>query len=150
MENSRKFHKRFSSMFQVSRAIAQNIPNIAWTVIQWNIEYYDELDEQTIIAPWTFIPKETGYYRFDVIARIDALAVNDTFGVSYFLNGIQNQATRLNMTANAVNSISLSVPALIYLIPTDSVDVRVWHNFGAIRTLAGSFIECRLFGYRVR
>lgn len=137
-------------MFQVSRLLGQNIPNIAWTVIQWDTEYYDELDEMAIVNPWTFVPKQAGYYRFDVIARISALAVNDTFGVGYFLNGVQNQATRLNMTANAVNNISLSVPALILLTPTDALDVRVWHNFGAIRTLAGAFTETRLFGYRVR
>lgn len=149
MEN-RNFHKRFSSMFQVARAVAQNIPNMAWTVIQWDLEDYDELDEMAIVNPWTFVPKKTGYYFFNVIARIAALAVNDTFSVAYYLNGLALMPERINLTANAINDISLSVPALQFLTPNDAVDVRVWHNFGAIRTLAGALWETRLFGFRVR
>jgi len=150
MEKDIMNNKRFSSMFVVGRSLGQNIPSGAYTVIEWNNQFYDELDEMAIVNPWTFIPKVAGYYYLYASARISALNVGDRFDLSFRLNGVIAINYRYNL-ANALNEdITLNVSGLELIRSIDNVDVVVWHNFGALRVIGGNAIETRFFGYRIR
>lgn len=150
MQEGFKFPRGFASMFNVGRSIAQVIGSGVWTVLQWNWENFDILDEMAIVNPWTFVPKQRGYYRFSSHIRINNLPVGAIFAIYFRLNGVNWIAGAFEQAANLNEDITLNIHGLEPLAPTDAVDVVVWHNAGVGCSIQGNLNESRFFGHRVR
>jgi len=150
MNDSIMIPNRFSSMFRVGRNAGQNIPSGVWTVIQWDFQFFDELNEITIVAPYTFIPALTGYYVFNCHVRINNLTVPSVVGLGIRLNGAMGLATVYGATTNVNESITLVATGLQHMTPNDNVDVVVQHNNGIVRSIQGNRFETAFFGHRVR
>lgn len=149
LSQSSRHPKHHPSLFHVARAIAQNINNMAWTVIQWDLEAFDFLDEMLIINPWTFTPIEAGYYKLHASTQIMDLAAGDIFAAQFYVDGLVGGHVHEAEVTNLNEDIYALIDDILYLTPNNVVDVRVWHNFGAIRTIGGGLWANIFHGFRV-
>lgn len=141
--------KPLSSMFRVYRNANQNIPAGVDTVIEWDTENFDELDEMLIVNPWTFTPKHAGYYFVYVQSRIDNLLAGEDVILRLGVNGAI-VADDYGIAAAITDDVVSRISALLYLIPTDLVNVYQNHSLGGVKQLAGGSNITYFFGYRVR
>jgi len=146
---STKFPKHYASRFSAYRLLNQAIPDIAATTILFDLINFDVMQEYNSTTLNNFQPKRAGYYYLHASAGLTDLNIGDLFDL-YIL---QNPATYLAITEIQANSLNedmfLSCDCIAYLTPLDTVQIQVYHNFGANRWLQGNGCVTSFQGFRI-
>lgn len=141
--------RAYASGFSAYRAINQVVGAGAWTVIQWDGEEHDHLGEMLIVNPWTFTPRQAGYYFLYANIFITNPIVATLLQLAFRRNGVFDLANR-SVRADIINeALHLNVTCLRRLTPADTVDVVIQHNRVPNANLAGNRCETIFCGQRM-
>ena len=123
---------------------AQNIPNAAVTVVEYDTEFFDqraEYDETT----FTFTALTSGYYAVAAQVLFDAtnaFAGAEQATLYLYVNAavyvVINRQDQLDVHGATTTYVRLSGATLVYLEAGDALDVRVYQNSAAARALYAS------------
>lgn len=107
----------------------------AFKVVQLDAEVFDGVGEWDT-ATYRFTPLRAGYYLIHACVRWDDEPVAWTRTLGLFDN--LDVARALNTSeVGAGEDQSDQVTGLLYLTPANWINVRVWHNRGAISEIQG-------------
>lgn len=129
-----------STKVRATDTSAQSIPNASPTKITFNSEQFDELGE---FANETgeFTPKNSDYYVVNAAALSATVAwpSGSRWELRFYKNGEEYSKGDWSLSDAAVTGQrSARGSTLVYLTPSDALDVRVIHNQGGPVALEGS------------
>lgn len=147
MQHSNKHPKGFASKFRVYLNHIQAIP----TAIGTTIELGDGIDFDTLQefnpVTYQFTPSQAGYYVFHATMALANLNIGDSYEIRIVHNGVLSRNVR--KTQGMAGWEIVQVQDLLYMLPTDTIEITAWHNFGANRNLIPGNIATVLDGFRV-
>ena len=118
------------SRMRVTKNDAQSIPSGTVTVVQYDDEEYDNLEE---FASYRFTAKEAGYYF--VKAALVSATVTWTGAEYWYIKIYKNGALHTNgfrtISSGLTDNYSATVSDIIYLAVTEYIDIRCLQNQGA-------------------
>ncbi len=131
--NGRYGERPMRSRVKVTKNDAQSIPNAIETIVQYDDEVFDNLDEYNT-GTYRYTAKEAGYYS--VSASIQALnaewAVGEFWSLSIQINGVINTSGSYEQHGSLITKqFESSLNTIIYLAATDYLEVTIYHTQGA-------------------
>ena len=123
-----------ASRMRATRATAQSVGSSAQTIVQYNTETFDNLDEYDNATNYRFTAKEAGYYSISasLLSASVAWDAGEIWQISVCKNGVLNaQGTRTQADAAITTYMQSQINDMIYLAVNDYIDIRVFHNQGA-------------------
>lgn len=142
--------KNYASLFKVGLSIAQAIPSGVPTVVNWDQQSYDMLDEILIVNPWTFTPKRRGYYWLSARLTWFPMGAGVSLVLSMRLNGGPIVSEDYRTVVGGVSQISQYTSLLLELDETDVIDILIQQNSGLPRNVGGDLYRNAFEGWRVR
>lgn len=121
------------SACRVTRNTAQSIPNVTWTIVQYDTVEYDLQNEYDNITNYRYTAKEDGYYHVDasLLSASVSWPANATWELSVFLNGVQQiEGYRTVVFTAGTWYLDAILSSDIYLAKNDYIDIRVWQGQG--------------------
>lgn len=122
---------------------AQSIPNAAFTVVNFGSVVTDTDNAVTTGASWHFtVPLgKGGHYAIAANVRFQGLTANTgTFNLSVFVNGSVSCTGASVDTSNGPTQ-GVSVATVLNCAAGQSLDIRVFQQNGAARSLSTVFVE---------
>ena len=123
-----------ASRMRANRAAAQSIPNAIWTIVQYNIENWDNLGEYDNSVNYRFTATKTGYYAVtaSLLSASAAWGAGGIWLIGLFKNGVDTTAGFYVVTEAAITTYRMSaLNDIVYLAATDYVDIRCYQDRGA-------------------
>ena len=123
-----------ASRMRATRATAQSIPNITWTIVQYDTETFDNLNEYDNATNYRFTAIESGYHSVSASLLSASVAWDaiELWQISLYKNGTVRNKLFRNAADVAVTAYRQTLGTdIIYLAANDYIDVRVYHNQGA-------------------
>lgn len=113
---------------------AQSIPDSTFTVVEFDIEQYDNLGEYDEVTDYKFTAQASGYYYVQAAIQFNsaAWATNDNVYLSVYKNGARyTDLARTYTWATLTKGLAVSGSTTLYLASGDYIDFRAYHNRGA-------------------
>lgn len=123
-----------ASRMRATRSTAQSTANSTWTIVQYNTETFDNLNEYDNATNYRFTAKEAGYYSVlaALLSTNAAWDAGEYWMLAIFKNGVNISTGHRNQADAAVTHYRPSqVNDMLYLAVNDYIDIRVHHNQGA-------------------
>ncbi len=123
-----------ASRMRATKATTQSIPNAAWTIVQYNTEMFDNLNEYDNATNYRFTATAAGYYSVSasLLSANAAWDAGESWLLSLYKNGVQYNNGVYSQSGIAVTAHKHSlVNDTIYLAVNDYIDMRGYHNQGA-------------------
>lgn len=121
--------------FLVRRTTSQTISTSTVTKIQFATEVYDEGSDYDSSTNYQFTAPYDGIYHFNANTQLDAMG-SESYIYLYVDNALYLGGHGV-WTSVATDDEFTSISADVKLTAGQVVDVRLWHNAGANRTLLG-------------
>ena len=142
--NGRYGERPMRSRVRVTKNNAQSMANGAATIVQYDDEVFDNLDEYDNAVNYRFTAKEKGYYS--VAAALESASVawqlSEYWQIRLYKNGaVYSHGTKAAIESTAaINFAIISViNDIVQLDATDYFDIRCYHNFGSAVNSSTSF-----------
>jgi hypothetical protein len=129
-----EFTEQNVSRVRVMRGTAQTIPHNNVTIVQYNNESFDNLNEYDNTTNYRFTATQAGYYLVDASLLFDSYAWTAAKEMDLFLykNGVLYSALDIYTSEVALTLyLGLVGSDIIYLNVGDYIDVRVVHTRGS-------------------
>ena len=121
------------SRMRVTKNNAQSIPNATATIVQYDDEIFDNLEE---LASYRFTALEDGYYF--VTAALESVSIDWRIQEYWQLRIYKNGAAysyglkaAIESTAAINYAIISAINDIVQLDATEYIDIRCYHNFGS-------------------
>lgn len=117
---------------------SQSIPNSTHTYVIFEDEVYDTLGEY-VAATGIFTATYSGYYKIScIISFISATWASGKTGTLYLYINNSRYADGGRITPNATGLYKISMHEVVYLDPTDTVRIDIYHDYGGALALVGT------------
>lgn len=123
------------SFCRVRLSTYQNIPTGVWTLVHFDVCYYDNNNEFNTTT-WTFKPKVTGYYHIDLTTALFLVNYGCLQGLRIFVDGVSVIAIVTKVMGGDYSCLLRSGD--IYLLAGQIVQVSIFHNDTAERRLVNN------------
>lgn len=137
----------YLSKFYAYQNVVQSIPNNVLTVLDFNAELFDILNEFNLVTN-RFIPVANGYYLLSASVKFTIIPDQKTFGIYLRKNGVTYLVEQYECNSG-VNDETVDCVILAYLLTTDYVEALIWHNFGAAKNTSATVTVTYFFGHRL-
>lgn len=111
----------------------QSIPNTTYTKVEFNAELFDTLGEFDSTSNFRFTATTAGLYLITSTLRISDMGADDVSYIAIYKNGVATFRGQCNYPTAI--SHRPSITAVIQLVPTDYIEIYVYHDYGEARDL---------------
>lgn len=138
----------FVSNFSTYISGAQSIPATTWTKVEFDTERWDNNSEFDKDVNFRFTAKATGYYRFGVMLSWASWEAGKILKTAFRLNGgTEGIDVRF---LNNYNGVSSQVCKELHLTVDDYVEVFVWHDNAAAKSINADSYATFFDGHRYK
>lgn len=136
----------FNQGFRAVQTAQQTIPTATFTKINFHSEDYDLANEFSLVND-QFVPSANGYYLICGHCTLINLADGKKIIVSIYKNGARFSEGRT--TVGGTDYVGVFVSDVLYLLATDTIELRVYHNHGANLNTTGSGVGVAFSAWRL-